>query len=385
MFLKKLQYYELRNTPQSWEIDEFDLQKVNLIVGKNAAGKTRTLNAIEGFANLLFTSQKIIFNNGYYHGYFENKNDELELEIEIQDGIVNKELLKHNNITLIDRKSDGTGLMMNSKVNSMIEFKIPNNELISNRRDEIQFPYLEQIYNWAEMVRRFHFTFERIKTLAVIESNTPKQNEFNLKDTEKAVSIFSRGFKKFGQAFSDQIIKDFNNVGYSITELSLGDLVSVKIESPAPGTRIQGLRVKETDREGITDQHAMSAGMFRALSVIIHFVYYEFEKLAGCILIDDIGEGLDFERATNLIKLLIQKAESTEIQLIMSSNDKFVMNNTDLKYWQIIFREGGRVHFYNQKNSPKIFADFKFTGLNNFDFFIMDFFKTGFSEENTIK
>jgi phosphosulfolactate phosphohydrolase-like enzyme len=99
-------------------------------------------------------------------------------------------------------------------------------------------------------------------------------------------------------------------------------------------------------------------------------------------LIDDIGEGLDFERASNLIKLLIKKAEDSSIQLIMSTNDKFIMNNTDLKYLQIISRAGEKVRFHNQKNSPQIFEDFKFTGLNNFDFFTSDFFKKGFKIES---
>ena len=130
----------------------------------------------------------------------------------------------------------------------------------------------------------------------------------------------------------------------------------------------------------MTDQTDMSMGMFRALSIIIHFNYYELEKIPGCVLIDDIGEGLDYERSTELIKLLIAKVESSvsNIQLFMSTNDRFVMNSVDLKYWQIIDRVGGKVNYYNIKNSSQVFDDFKFTGLNNFDFFATDFFKTGF-------
>ncbi len=385
MILKKIHYFELKGSNQFWEIEEFELQNVNLIVGKNAAGKTRTLNAIEGFANMIFNSPKITFKNGFFKGFFFDNNEEFELEIHIEDNIVVKEVFKINNTVYINRKSDGTGEMMNSKVGGMIEFKIPTNELISGRRDELQFPYLEKVYTWATLLRRFNFTYERIKSLAIVESNSPKKNEFNLKETDKAVSVFGMGIKKFGKDFTDKIISDFNAIGYEISDIDLGDLISVQIESPAPGTKIHGLRVKEKDREGLTDQHSMSSGMFRALSVIIHFVYYEFEKISGSILIDDIGEGLDFERATNLIKLLIQKTENTLIQLIMSSNDKFIMNNTDLKYWQIISREGGVVHLFNQKNTPQIFEDFKFTGLNNFDFFSMDFFKQGFNVESKIK
>lgn len=40
--------------------------------------------------------------------------------------------------------------------------------------------------------------------------------------------------------------------------------------------------------------------MYRALAVIIHLNYLLLAKKTSCILIDDIGEGLDFERSTAL-------------------------------------------------------------------------------------
>ena len=61
----------------------------------------------------------------------------------------------------------------------------------------------------------------------------------------------------------------------------------------------------------------------------------------------------------------------------MSTNDKFVMNNTSLDYWQLVERSGSRVNTYNKINSSDIFNEFKYTGLNNFDFYATDFFKTG--------
>jgi hypothetical protein len=119
--------------------------------------------------------------------------------------------------------------------------------------------------------------------------------------------------------------------------------------------------------------------MFRALSLIIHYNYYELTEKNLNIAIDDIGEGLDYEKSTSLIKLLIEKTKNTEIQLIMSSNDKFVMNNTNLEYWQAITRKGGKVKMHNKFNSKDSFDEFKFTGLNNFDFFTTEFYK---SEDN---
>jgi hypothetical protein len=66
-------------------------------------------------------------------------------------------------------------------------------------------------------------------------------------------------------------------------------------------------------------------------------------------------------------------AETNDIQLIMSTNDRFVMNNVPLKYWQVIQRNGGECTVFNKRNSKEKFDDFEYTGLNNFDFLATDF------------
>jgi AAA15 family ATPase/GTPase len=109
--------------------------------------------------------------------------------------------------------------------------------------------------------------------------------------------------------------------------------------------------------------------MFRALSLLIQLNYTLMIRLPVCVLIDDIGEGLDFYRARALINLLIKKVENTPVQLIMTTNDRFVMNGVPLKYWSIIERSGGKCKVYNYKNSRTSFDEFDFTGLSNFDFF----------------
>jgi len=107
---------------------------------------------------------------------------------------------------------------------------------------------------------------------------------------------------------------------------------------------------------------------------LIQVTYNIMSGLPSTILIDDIGEGLDFERSTKLIGLLIELAKKNDdIQLIMSTNDRFVMNNVPLEYWQVIQRKGGECRIYNYRNSKEIFDEFAYTGLNNFDFLATDF------------
>jgi hypothetical protein len=105
--------------------------------------------------------------------------------------------------------------------------------------------------------------------------------------------------------------------------------------------------------------------------------------MSTCILIDDIGEGLDYERSTALIKLLINKCLKSKSQIVLTTNDKFIMNNTDLEYWNVIIRDKGIISLVNKKKDPILFEQFRFTGLNNFDFFSTGYYKGEFNEAET--
>ncbi len=117
--------------------------------------------------------------------------------------------------------------------------------------------------------------------------------------------------------------------------------------------------------------------MFRALSIIIQINYVVLADTPSCILIDDIGEGLDFDRSCCLIDVLISKAENSSVQLLMATNDRFVMNQVPLEYWSILDRQANHVTIRNYLNSKEIFDNFKFTGLNNFDFLAFDYLHAG--------
>lgn len=57
----------------------------------------------------------------------------------------------------------------------------------------------------------------------------------------------------------------------------------------------------------------------------------------------------------------------------MATNDRFVMNNVPLEMWTVLQRKGSRCQVFNFNNSKEKFENFRFTGLNNFDFFATDY------------
>jgi len=157
---------------------------------------------------------------------------------------------------------------------------------------------------------------------------------------------------------------------YDIQDVGVDILDGITIQSPIQIPNLpSGLFVQESDLQMRTQQHEMSDGMFRALSVLVQINYALLSHQATCLLIDDIGEGLDFNRSSALVKRLVEKAKGSSIQLIMATNDRFIMNAVPLEYWIVLVRKSGYVKNLNYMNSKEMFDGFEITGLNNFDFF----------------
>lgn len=376
MLLKRFSYIEFEKDQfKKWVLEPFELNNINLFVGDNASGKSRTLKYIYQLSKILLSNRFSLISGKYeVILYDENDGKRYEFKISFKDGVIENEVLNVDDAILLNRKFDGTGEIYNDVIDKNIDFKLPPNELISTRRDELQYPFLEKLFSWASNVRHFRFSKEEEKNrLILIESNRSISSGFNHSNiANQAIEVFRNGRAMFKDAFTNKIIRDFNSIGYNINDINVGALHSIMIDSPI-ANKVVGLRVIEADRNAVTDQNEMSDGMFRALSLIIHYNYYQLTNMALTVLVDDIGEGLDYNRSTKLIKLLIEKSIGSKIQLIMSSNDKFVLNNTDLKFWQIVNRKSNIVNIFNYSNSKDKFDKFKFYGLNNFDFYISDF------------
>ena len=119
-------------------------------------------------------------------------------------------------------------------------------------------------------------------------------------------------------------------------------------------------------------------------SILIQVNYSQMSKNATCILVDDIGEGLDFERSWRLIEVLREKADESSVQLILSTNDRFVMNHVPLEEWSVLQCHGALRASADCENSRNVFEEFKFTGLSNFSFLEMDFVSGPPREEASI-
>jgi hypothetical protein len=370
--LKSISYSQFKNKKREWVVNRLVLGAINLLVGKNSSGKTRILNIIGNLGNLLAGDIKPAFLSGNYDAIFDLDGKALRYILVYENSQVIREVVTLNGKKLIQRGRGGRGHILFEKTKGYSLFQTPQNELAAvARRDSLQHSFLEPLHQWGRSIRHFYFGSPMGKeSLAVISKD--RELPFNPKDTGKVIHIYRKGIKECGQRFKKAVLQDMGAIDYSLQDIGVAAPTSIVLTAPVSG-EVVCLYVKEKDLTGITEQSEMSQGMFRALSMVIQLNYSEMTSKRRCILVDDIGEGLDFDRSCALIELVMRKVKESSVQLIMATNDRFVMNKVPLETWTLVRRKGGRSEVFNYQNSKKQFDEFKFTGLNNFDFFATNF------------
>ena len=377
MKLKLLKFIENQGNPSEWGFAEFELQQRNLVVGINASGKSRTIRSIDILASLLSKrmSVSVCPTPLKWKADFQDEQGELfTYELEINNCAVVSERFAKSDAVLLDRPAGGVATIRmengGKSVSEIKEFKIPDTEIAApNKMDLIQTPFLVPLINWGESVFYYRFGTSLGQEMLGMKGFKQVNIEQIEHDQNSALPKFAIGMDRFPEQFSSALKNDMGRMGYAIAEANLLSPVHV-INPPAS---LVSLSVKEVDLDSPTEQLAMSQGMYRAYSILIHANYLVLFKKCGCLMIDDIGEGLDFGRSGTLIDLLTEKSIEGGFQLLMTTNDRFIMNHVPLKEWTVILRSKGRAKIHNYANSKRHFDEFKFTGMNNFDFLATDF------------
>jgi AAA15 family ATPase/GTPase len=374
MILKALKYSSV--WLGDWSIvsgttnDEFvAFSNINLIVGRNASGKTKFIGALRWISDLFDEGARVgvLRNKGNSFEIIFQNNKELKycVEFDNTDSVINETLYLNDEMKL-DRKK---GKLYYEKLRQSVEFEIDNHLLVSSRRDNIQQPFFEILHNWGRNLSHYPFGENMGKGKSEKIDDFDSLDIIHFKNKPLVRTFYHRGMSEFPKEFEQIILKDMSQIDYFLSDINL-DIESNWLE----------LSVKENDLNTRTNFRDMSQGMARAFSLIVQLNYSLMAKIPSCILIDDIGEGLDYDRSKKLIELIIEKAEGSNIQVFMTTNDRFVMNSVPLKYWSVIHREGNKSVFYNYQNSKQTFDDFALTGFNNFDFFATEFYRLGFEE-----
>lgn len=347
MRIKSFSYKE-----DSWEINNLNLGSINLLVGQNGTGKSRTLAKIDRFVKILTRQEKKFETEEWGIEFLTNDNQVLRYELKTlkTKNEVIKENLFYNNELILDRKRGETTFKIRKDSKTKWDtYSPPTQKLaISSINDIVKYPQTAEILNWAENSYGFIFSFP---------SRFSRYRDELLNETGDIADLFDQLSKKQ----QNTVVENLNTLGFKIQE--------IKIEKIGRNYLI----IDERGLKYWVDLNDLSQGMTRTLCLITYLEFLISRKNPATIVIDDFGEGLDYIRAKDLGKLTLQKCSKKNIQLIATSNDSFLMEVVNIDNWNVLTRKGKIVTALNKFNHPELFENFKFTGLSNFDFFSSDY------------
>lgn len=377
MILESLKYIREEGRPNEWAIegkngDLIEFDNINLFVGKNAVGKSRSLTVLCDIANILSlkkTIPSLKFPDSKYHIILKEDNITYEYSLSIERHLITDEILWVKGVEKYNRRKNK---IYSETAHIFEELNIGSTDPITSiQNKDKEYPYIPEIFEWSNALKNYAFTnqYEKNHLINLREELDKLQMREGI-IPDNIIKLFFKGKNDFGQPYVDAIISDLRSIGYDISNISL-----------TTNHLGIGISVQEEELSEPTLQLDMSQGMFRALSFLIQLEFALLSKISVCLLIDDLGEGLDYYRSKSLIDILIYKVNNSDIQIFITSNDRYIMNTIPLRYWSVIERKPKVSIFHNYHNAREIFDDFKYTGLNNFDFLASDFYLQGFKNE----
>lgn len=391
MHLKSLIFHEHENTPTYWAMQKISFGDITLLVGKNSSGKSRVLNVITALAGLI-SGRMGGFQSGTWEANFSRPKGEADekqfYKVSIVKGRVVEEFFRIKGVNVLRRDETGDGFVL-KRNGSKVQYKVDAAQLMAvARSDAYQHPQFEHLKKWAQGACTYRFGSEFGKT--TFSGLTPVSSDpAEILDvgglTDNVGQVYGLTHARFQSKYRDAVVDDMRAIGYEVDDVKLVPLGVFSVNGASP----MSLAVKERSVKCYVGQDSMSQGMYRALAIIVQFnanVFWTRSRMVGreprlgdspLLLIDDIGEGLDHERSKKLIQLLVDRALENKIQLIMSSNDRYVMNYVSLDYWAVLRRKGSIVQVIDNSNSKEEFEEFSYSGLSNFDFFSGDHYVKG--------
>lgn len=326
MRLKELTYIE-----PGFSIEGLYFNYVNLIVGKNAVGKSRSVAIISKFYQLITQKYDIKENDFFeYNVLFADGDIDVRYRFVCQAGEVFVEFLDDSYSHYLDRQKGVTHFYGEN-------ICPPKNKLCVNvRRDAEKYPEIEKIVRWAEQAYAFNFGTSELYC------------------NEADCCIVSM-FEKLNKVQHKKIIDMMKYVGYDIEDIRVGAAGSYKY-----------LLISEKNVLEIMRMEEMSQAMKKTLCIAVMMNYLT-TKTDGSrtMIIDGLCEGVDCERSVLMGRYVYEFCIKNDIQLIATTNDTYLMDVVNLNYWNILKRNGGKVEAVNTHNAQQYITEFKSKNLEN--------------------
>ncbi len=349
IFIKSFTY-----STSEWTLNKVYLNKQNLVVGQNATGKTKMLESISTVINTMLMRDNNWKGKTTFKAQLEFDGDySLIYDLDFSDGKFTYEKLVcvNSGRTLITRTTQSCTFYDEEN----ITLPEQSTALVA-KQDVLKYPEAASVMQWAQTTRSITFSLLHIDKFKQMHLGTISMEEM---------------YESLDEREHGLICNYMNKLDYHLDY----------IQESIINENIKFVIVKEKGLNTILPDAFLSNGMYRVL-YILFYMHYISKQNVKCILVDDIGEGLDYDRSINLGRIVFDYCSEHDIQLIATSNDNFLMNVVPLNNWIILNRHTSIVDSISAITHKEIFDKFMKTGLRNFDIIRTDFIERNNKKDN---
>ncbi len=338
---------------ENFNFDSLNLKNNNLIVGRNAIGKTRVINALHHIGQIILGKVDLQTHLSFTLEFNTKEGMALLYQLHWNESRLEEKLWLGKQ-QLIERTQSNAFIYNHLTQNKEEIFPPETKIILQSTRDLKKYPWIEKIQLFIQNSQGIRFGNITPQTGAV---------EAGIIHTHAKIAWM---YQKLKPPMQEKVLMQMQKLQFAVNAISYNEWTDTLM-----------IEDKNQDQKRVQiPLFKLSQGMHRSLSTLILLAYLTQENKIQLLIVDDLGEGLDYMRATQLGKILIDTCNSHHVQFICTSNDYFLMDVFDLENLTVLadYTEQG-LKIVNQTHYPELYERFTTCGLSNFDFFSSDFIR----------
>ncbi|MGE3975276.1 MAG: AAA family ATPase [Bdellovibrionales bacterium] len=337
-----------------WQNSIVEFDRYNLIIGKNASGKSQLFNRLSFLKSIHVKNSQTpsIISTAKFELTFRDidSNEVIIYDLTVHPGQLLTEKITNSSKNIVLFSSE-TKEFFNEQEKKQVKQLFPPQHSVTKliSGSEKIFPTIKKLGDFFEGVRLLRTDKYNPSNLAVGPGHfIPDENLNNLG------SVVLQWKQSMPHLYTE-LLNTFKTFFFEIQ-----DFVAVNLPNiPYP---ILGFAEKNVSE--VVNQIDCSMGMLRVLGIIALSISKDSVtgKVPSLIIIDEIDNGLDYENVGSILEYLVER--STDSQIFFSSHSPVTCNFISPSHWRVFSRKGIAVHARVPTENPetaKLLQDAKMT------------------------